>query len=151
MSDPVPVPHKLAPLSHNKPLPSIGGLPPLRSPSALALLRPPLGSTGDNSLGQPPLPGGSSLGPRPSSLRSSLASTGSSNLHPPPSLGGSLGSTGGSSGRTIEPLGGSRGEGIDLLRSLKVSTQFEEEDTESESVSCLPFMHAVHCTILYYT
>lgn len=86
-------PHgKLAPLSMGKPLPSIGGLPPLKPPSTLAPLRPP------------------------------------------PSLAGTLSSTGGSS-RGTERLGVSGGEGVDLLGSVRISTQFEEEDTESESVS----------------
>ena len=77
-----------------KPLPSIGGLPPLKPHSTLAPLRPP------------------------------------------PSLGGSLNSTGGSS-RGTERLGVSKEEGVDLLGSMRISTQFEEEDTETESVSQL--------------
>lgn len=93
-------PHgKLAPLLLGKPLPSIGGLPPLKTPSSLAPLRPP-----------PTLEGG---------------------------LGASMSSTGGSS-KVSERLGtiSSRGEGGGLdLGSVRISTQFEDEDTESESVS----------------
>lgn len=97
--------------AHGKlaPLPALGGGKPL----------PNIG-------GLPPLKAPQSLAP----------------LRPPPSvsqgssLGGSLTSTGAS--RLSDPLGASStrgGSGGVDLGSVKISTQFEEEDSESESVS----------------
>ncbi len=147
---------KLAPLSLNKPLPGIGGLPPLRSPTGLAPLRPPpsmggsLSSTGGSSRPSDTL-GGLGGSSRPGDIlggSSRPTDTLGGSSRPIDTLGGSRPTdTLGGSSRPGDTLGGSRGDGLDLLRSVKVSTQFEEEDTESESVSyCV--LHAYKCTLL---